>query len=148
MDAGLHVLCEKLMARTSRQCKEMIKHAKDKGLLLSIGHQRHYSTLYAQALEVIENGILGDIKHIRALWHRNNSWPYNASASTRTKFAEEYGIPLLRRSWWKEVPNEDAEEAHPGRAAVAGVRRPGRSTASRTWRSWSAGGASTRPAAG
>ena len=74
MDAGLHVLCEKLMARSIGRCKDMIKYAKDKGLLLSIGHQRHYSTLYAQALEVVDAGVLGDIKHIRAQWYRNNSW--------------------------------------------------------------------------
>ncbi len=40
--------------------------------LLSIGHQRHYSLLYAHALEVINSGVLGDIRYIRALWHRNN----------------------------------------------------------------------------
>ena len=66
LDAGLHVLCEKLMARTIGKCKGMIKYAKEKGLLLSIGHQRHYSTLYAHALEVVNAGVLGDIKHIRA----------------------------------------------------------------------------------
>jgi predicted dehydrogenase len=109
MDAGLHVLCEKLMARDVTRCKGMIKHAKDKGLLLSVGHQRHYSTLYAQAIELIENGILGDIKHIRALWHRNNSWPYNAGAFDKKKFDEKYGIPYYVDSWWKEVPRADAE---------------------------------------
>jgi len=113
MDAGLHILCEKLMARDISRCKGMIKHAKDKGLLLSIGHQRHYSTLYAQALELIENGILGDIKHIRALWHRNNSWPYDESAFDRKKFAAEYGIPQCVDSWWKEVPREDADKLTP-----------------------------------
>ena len=73
----------------------MTNYAKEKGLLLSIGHQRHYSTLYAQSLELIDNGILGDIKHIRALWHRNNSWPYDPKAFNK-KFAEEYGIRLRR----------------------------------------------------
>src|SRR6185437_12961587 len=93
MDAGLHVFCEKLMARTIGRCKDMIKYAKDKGLLLSIGHQRHYSTLYAQALELVDNEILGDIKHIRALWFRNNSWPYSPKAFDKKKYDEKYGIP-------------------------------------------------------
>jgi predicted dehydrogenase len=113
MDAGLHVLCEKLMARTITRCKGMIRHAKDKGLLLSIGHQRHYSTLYAQALELVENGILGDIKHIRALWHRNNSWPYKESAFDKSKYDEKYGIPYYVDSWWKEVPLEDSKKLTP-----------------------------------
>src|SRR6266568_1084196 len=59
MDAGLHVLCEKLMARTIGKCKDMTRYAKEKGVLLNIGHQRHYSTLYAQALEVVNAGVLG-----------------------------------------------------------------------------------------
>jgi predicted dehydrogenase len=113
MDAGLHVLCEKLMARTITKCKEMIKYAKDKGVLLSIGHQRHYSSLYAQALEVVNAGVLGDIKHIRALWHRNNSWPYNASAFDKKKFDEKYGIPTYVDSWWKEVLRQDADALPP-----------------------------------
>jgi predicted dehydrogenase len=109
LDNGLHVLCEKLMARTITRCKDMIKYAKDKGLLLSIGHQRHYSTLYAHALEVIQNGVLGDIKHIRAFWHRNNSWPYSGSAFDHEKFAAEFGIPYYVDSWWKEIPKKDAQ---------------------------------------
>jgi predicted dehydrogenase len=116
MDAGLHVLCEKLMARTIGKCKEMTAYAKDKGLLLSVGHQRHYSTLYAQAMEVLNSGILGDIKHIRALWHRNNSWPFSASEADRAKFAtgndingKPFDIPALRDGWCKPVPMEDAD---------------------------------------
>jgi len=109
MDKGLHVLCEKLMARDVTRCKDMIKYGKDKGLLLNIGHQRHYSSLYAQALEVVETGILGDIKHIRALWHRNNSWAYSPSASDSEKFAvKEFGLPYYNDGWFKPVPKEDA----------------------------------------
>ena len=112
------------MARDITRCKGMIAHAKDKGMLLSIGHQRHYSTLYAQALELIENGILGDIKHIRALWHRNNSWPYDPRAFNKDKFAEEYGIPAYVDSWWKEVPKEDAAALSPAKLAELGFGDP------------------------
>ena len=73
---GKHVLCEKLMAKTVGYCKEMIKVAKETGKLLAVGHQRHYSVLYDNAYNgVIKSGLLGDIKHIRAQWHRNNSFP-------------------------------------------------------------------------
>jgi predicted dehydrogenase len=115
MDAGLHVLCEKLMARTIGKCKAMTNYAKDKGLLLSVGHQRHYSSLYAQALEVLQSGVLGDIKHIRALWHRNNSWPFSASPADRAKYAagndingQPFLLPELRDGWCKPVLAADA----------------------------------------
>src|SRR5438477_6934558 len=67
LQAGKHVLCEKLMAWNVNQCKEMIRAADESDRILSIGHQRHYSLLYAHALEIIKSGELGDIKHIRAL---------------------------------------------------------------------------------
>jgi len=75
MEAGLHVLTEKLMARTVTQCKEMIRKADEKNLLLAVGHQRHYSVLYENAIHLVKEGLLGDIKFIRAQWHRNNSFP-------------------------------------------------------------------------
>ena len=53
----------------------MIRKAEEKGLLLAVGHQRHYSVLYDNANDLIKKGLLGDIKFIRAQWHRNNSFP-------------------------------------------------------------------------
>ena len=90
MEAGVHVLTEKLMARTITQCKEMIAKAKEKRLLLAVGHQRHYNVLYDNANSIVQNGMLGTIKHIRALWHRNNS--------------------MYRRDSWQKATGGTAEE--------------------------------------
>jgi predicted dehydrogenase len=74
MEKGKHVLCEKLMAKTVTDCKRMARASRRTGQLLAIGHQRHYSYLYANALEVAaQKDILGDIRHIRAFWHRNQT---------------------------------------------------------------------------
>ncbi|MCA8986606.1 MAG: Gfo/Idh/MocA family oxidoreductase [Planctomycetaceae bacterium] len=89
LNAGKHVLCEKLMAHNITQCKEMIKVARDNNRLLAIGHQRHYSVLYDNANHIVRQGLLGDIKFIRAQWHRNNSFPG-------------------RDSWRKSIAKEDA----------------------------------------
>ncbi len=94
MKAGKHVLCEKLMAHDIAECKEMIKVARANKVLLAVGHQRHYSVLYDNANYVVKKGLLGDIKFIRAQWHRNNSFPN-------------------RDSWRKKVTKTDA-------AALAG----------------------------
>ncbi|MDG2389492.1 MAG: Gfo/Idh/MocA family oxidoreductase [Planctomycetaceae bacterium] len=88
MEAGLHVLTEKLMAHSITECKKMIRKAAEKNRLLAVGHQRHYSVLYDNANELVKTGALGDIKYIRAQWHRNNSFP-------------------LSDSWRKSVPEED-----------------------------------------
>ena len=72
MEAGKHVFCEKLMAHNVGQCKAMVETAHKTNRLLAIGHQRHYSVLYENANYLVQN-TLGDIRHIRALWHRNNA---------------------------------------------------------------------------
>jgi predicted dehydrogenase len=89
LKAGKHVLTEKLMAHTVAQCKEMIQVARQEKKLLAVGHQRHYNVLYDNANYLIKNGLLGDIKFIRAQWHRNNSFPG-------------------RDSWRKPIPKADA----------------------------------------
>jgi predicted dehydrogenase len=90
MRAGLHVLSEKLMAHSIGECKEIIREQKQAGVLYAVGHQRHYSVLYDNANALVKQGLLGDIKFIRAQWHRNNSWPD-------------------RDSWRKPIPKQDAE---------------------------------------
>ncbi len=72
MMAGKHVLVEKLMAHNIAQCKLLARLAKSKARVLSIGHQRHYNILYDNAVNLIRWGLLGEIHHIRAQWHRNN----------------------------------------------------------------------------
>jgi predicted dehydrogenase len=111
MKAGKHVLCEKLMARTIVQCKEMIKVAKETGKILSIGHQRHYSLLYAHATEMIQAGLLGDINHIRALWHRNFSWTWSQPTDGKTIVKDVPDIkqpsPMFRDGWFQPILKED-----------------------------------------
>ena len=72
MEKGLHVFTEKLMARTVGQCKDMARMARQKGLYLAVGHQRHYNILYQEAVELIRRGLLGQLHCIRAQWHRGN----------------------------------------------------------------------------
>ena len=99
LEKGKHVLCEKLMARTVIDCKRMARAARRSGKLLAIGHQRHYSYLYANALEVVrQRDILGDVRrHIRAFWHRNQT---NGGAP-----GAEHGA---YDSWYAKAPPEDA----------------------------------------
>jgi predicted dehydrogenase len=70
--AGKHVLVEKLMAHNVAQCKLMGRISLQQNRHLSVGHQRHYNILYDNAVNMIEWGLLGEIHHIRAQWHRNN----------------------------------------------------------------------------
>jgi predicted dehydrogenase len=72
MLAGKHVLTEKLMGHSVAQCKVMGRVAAEQGKLLATGHQRHYSILYDNAVNLIRWGVLGQLHYIRAQWHRGN----------------------------------------------------------------------------
>lgn len=72
MRSGLHVITEKLMAHSVHECKEMARVAAQTGRTLAVGHQRHYNILYANAVDAIKRGVLGDLHYIRAQWHRGN----------------------------------------------------------------------------
>jgi len=108
MEKGKHVLCEKLMAPTVTDCRRMIDAAKRHNRILSIGHQRHYSMLYAQALELIKSDVLGDIKHIRALWHRNFSWRWEEEPGQDV--AAGLIQPYYRDGWTPPIGKLDYEE--------------------------------------
>ncbi len=97
LSAGKHVLCEKLMAKTITECKEMVRASDAHKRLLAIGHQRHYSYLYANALSILQQReILGDVKHIRAYWHRNQTG--NGADDARTGKHD---------GWHRAVPGDD-----------------------------------------
>jgi predicted dehydrogenase len=106
MKAGLHVLCEKLMARSIPLCKDMIRTSKETNRFLSIGHQRHYSMLYAHALEVVESGALGEMRYIDALWHRNFTWPWSASQA-KEPLAVGVRQPDIRDGWYPPIYQRD-----------------------------------------
>jgi predicted dehydrogenase len=108
LTAGKHVLCEKLMAWNISQCKDMIKAAKANDRILSIGHQRHYSLLYAEAQEVLKSGILGDVKYIRALWHRNNARP-KLDANGKPVLDPTTHAAAYIDSWRPDIKDEDRQ---------------------------------------
>ena len=90
MKAGKHVLTEKLMAQTVGKCKEMARVAAAEDKILATGHQRHYSILYANAVDTIKRGLIGEVHSIRAQWHRgnlpgNDSWQPPMPTETLSK---------------------------------------------------------------
>jgi len=118
MKADKHVFTEKLMAHSIAECKEMCKVARQTKRLLAVGHQRHYSVLYDNANYLVQNDFLGEIRHIRALWHRNNAQPMVAKdKSGNPIFDPKTGLPeivrdersntVYRDSWKRIYPDTD-----------------------------------------
>jgi predicted dehydrogenase len=60
--AGVHVLCEKPMAVTSQDCEEMIRAADENHVKLMIAYRLHFEESNLQAINVVQQGILGDVR--------------------------------------------------------------------------------------
>ena len=66
IEAGKHVLCEKPLAPTARECEELYAKAKEKGVLLMEAFAYLHSP-YVEALKKdVESGIIGDVRYIEA----------------------------------------------------------------------------------
>lgn len=65
--AGKHVLVEKPMASSSKECLELIEIAAREGLTLMVGHTYLYSEALRKILEIIGNGEIGEIRYISCL---------------------------------------------------------------------------------
>jgi predicted dehydrogenase len=69
--AGKHVLVEKPMARTARECDEMIAAAEAAGLKLGVGHVLRMMEPFSTVLELIKSR---DFGKPRAIEMRRSSW--------------------------------------------------------------------------
>jgi predicted dehydrogenase len=74
LDLGLHVFCEKAMARTLEDTLAMAEAHYRNGKALHIGHQRLFDPKFLRGMNKVYQGDLGKVTQIRAYWHRNNDW--------------------------------------------------------------------------
>ena len=94
LNAGKHVLCEKMMAKSPQECQQMIDAAKKNNRVLEIGYQRYYNPIYQAAYQnIIKQGVLGDVYHVRLAWHRNNTWRRTEDAPSSNFDPNRYGYP-------------------------------------------------------
>jgi predicted dehydrogenase len=61
LKAGKHVLCEKPMATSNAEAKEMIAAAEKAGKFLMIGHNQRLAPLHIKAKQLITEGVIGKI---------------------------------------------------------------------------------------
>lgn len=59
---GKHVLCEKPMAISSAECRTMIDACRKANVKLMIGYRMHYDPTWNQAMEIIDEGGIGELQ--------------------------------------------------------------------------------------
>jgi scyllo-inositol 2-dehydrogenase (NADP+) len=60
MDAGKHVVTDKVMAMNAREAKEMIAASERNGVMLSVFHNRRWDWDYLTVKKAVEDGLLGE----------------------------------------------------------------------------------------
>jgi predicted dehydrogenase len=66
--AGAHVLCEKPMAKTEKDCEAMIRVAEKNQVKLMIAYRLHFNDANLHAIELAQSGELGELRYFNSLF--------------------------------------------------------------------------------
>lgn len=92
--AGKHVICEKPMAVSSKDCEEMIKACKDANKMLSIGYRLHFEPYNIEMMRLGQKEVFGPVKKIDS----SNGYTMGANADPNSwRLSKELagGGPLM-----------------------------------------------------
>jgi len=70
--AGLHVYCDKAMARTVRECWAMVRACQENDVRLMVGHKRRLRPPWARVIELTDEALLGSPLLITASIYADN----------------------------------------------------------------------------
>ncbi len=73
-DAGKHVFCEKTIGYTLEETYLMYQRYLSSGKVFFVGQQRLFDPRYIRSIEMIHQGMFGEVEAIRTFWFRNNDW--------------------------------------------------------------------------
>lgn len=110
LKAGKHVVLEKPMALTTKECDALIAEAKKRKLVLSTYHNRHWDGWLLKALEVIKAGSIGKVVRIESRFGgrgRPGNW-WRSSKSISGGILYDWGVHLLEYAL--QIANSDIVE--------------------------------------
>jgi glucose-fructose oxidoreductase len=65
-EAGKHILCEKPLAVTQRECERMISAAKENNVKIMTAYRLHFEPLFLEVLEVVKSGKIGEPRYFNS----------------------------------------------------------------------------------
>lgn len=74
MEAGKHVYCEKTIGYDMDQCKKMYDKHIETGVVFFTGQQRLFDPRYIKVMQMVHDGMFGEITKVRSWWNRNADW--------------------------------------------------------------------------
>ncbi len=66
LEGGKHVLCEKPLARTPAECRQILDAAERSGRVLATGFNLRFYPGIVKAREIFDAGLIGELDHIRS----------------------------------------------------------------------------------
>jgi predicted dehydrogenase len=130
IEAGKHVLCEKPLAATTEEAREMARAASGAAVMSACGFNYRFVPAIRLLKELIDDGGLGNIRHYRGLylqdWLSNNhDWPGQAGGSAVRDFSHLFDMmchlgsrPESVVGWAKSLLS-DADDAFLGGFALS-----------------------------
>lgn len=74
LDAGKDVFCEKAMCYELSQCHDVYRKYRSGNNIFFVGQQRLFDPRYIKVMQMVHDGVFGDINAVWAYWNRNNDW--------------------------------------------------------------------------
>jgi predicted dehydrogenase len=100
IDAGLHVLCEKPLAKTATESARVVEAAERAGVVVAVDFHNRVNPSFVQAKEAIAAGKLGSIRHGYLRLSNTTYVPLEmlpwSSQSSALWFLGSHGVDLLR----------------------------------------------------
>ena len=72
---GKHVYCEKPLAHSAWECRELTRIAKEMKVATQLGNQRHANAGMRRTVEAVQSGMIGKIKEVYAFQGGNRGMP-------------------------------------------------------------------------
>lgn len=112
MKRGMHVLCEKPLAKTEQECLEMIKTAKENNVILKCGFNHRHHSAIQQVKKWLDDNEIGKINFIRCRYGIGgrpgieNEWRSDPRVVTGGQMMEQgiHAVDLMR--WFVGEPDE------------------------------------------
>jgi predicted dehydrogenase len=106
LKAGKNIYIEKPLAHDIAQGEEMVQAAEKSGKVIQVGTQNRSNSLYQQAKQMVEQGLIGEIHYVRAYWYRNSlednpAWRYKVpdDASPQNSDWNKFLGPAPQHDW-------------------------------------------------
>ena len=105
LNAGVHVLVEKPMARTTAECDRMLLAAAETGAVLAVGHDFRHFPVARFAKDLLATNLLGTVQGVDVQQSTGIRWPYASTAALSPEAGGgvliDFGVHLLDLLlWW------------------------------------------------